>query len=90
VVADGVAVVLDAQPEMVRATAATAPTTANERSERFMVFSPSVWLCFIASSPVIWIALHDALLVFVRLARAFSQTLLQSLQTLGDLSKFIA
>jgi hypothetical protein len=39
VVADGVAVVvLDEQPEMVRAIAATAPTTANERIERFIVF----------------------------------------------------
>jgi hypothetical protein len=38
VVAVGVAVVLDEQPEMVSANAATAPTTANERSERFMVF----------------------------------------------------
>ena len=60
VVAEGDAVVLDAQPERVRATAATAPTTANERTERFICFSPSVWLCFIARCPVIWSALHEA------------------------------
>jgi hypothetical protein len=46
-VADGVAVVLDAQPEMVRATAATAPRTASERIERFIVILLVFvfWLC---------------------------------------------